>query len=106
MSLDVDLKVRGRTVYSANITHNLNRMAEAAGIYRHVWRPEEIGIEKARDLIVPLLAGVSELLDDEERFRKFDAENGWGRYHHLVSFLSSYLDACVMNPNSTVEACR
>lgn len=29
-------------VYSANITHNLNRMAEAAGIYLALWRPSEM----------------------------------------------------------------
>ena len=33
--------------YSANITHNLGKMAEEAGIYKHLWRPEEIGITKA-----------------------------------------------------------
>jgi hypothetical protein len=34
MSLDVYLiAARPTNVYSANITHNLNKMAEAAGIY-------------------------------------------------------------------------
>ena len=49
MSLDVELfeKIDGvdRLVFEANVTHNLNRMAEAAGFYKEVWRPEEIGIE-------------------------------------------------------------
>jgi hypothetical protein len=30
-------------VFDANITHNLNKMADAAGIYEACWRPEEIG---------------------------------------------------------------
>ena len=34
-------------VYSANITHNLNTMADEAGIYKHLWRPDEIKITKA-----------------------------------------------------------
>lgn len=34
-------------LYDANITHNLNRMADEAGIYEHVWRPEEIGVTTA-----------------------------------------------------------
>ena len=34
-------------VYEGNITHNLNRMAEACGIYMELWRPEEIGVIKA-----------------------------------------------------------
>lgn len=32
MSLDVYLMIDGDCVYSRNITHNLNNMAEAAGI--------------------------------------------------------------------------
>ena len=34
-------------VYSANITHNLGGMADEAGIYEALWRPEEVGIAKA-----------------------------------------------------------
>ena len=41
-------------VYSANITHNLTKMADEAGIYECLWRPEEIGITKAGQLIEPL----------------------------------------------------
>src|SRR5688572_29936062 len=45
-------------VYSANITHNLNAMAENAGIYMHLWRPDQIGIMTASQLIAPLTAGL------------------------------------------------
>lgn len=52
MSLDITLRaVRPVDVFSSNITHNLNAMAEAAGIYRQIWRPEEIGIKTAVELI-------------------------------------------------------
>jgi len=62
MSLDVYLQVpackvceRGpTTVYDANITHNLGEMADEAGVYKHLWRPEEIGLTKAAELIEPL----------------------------------------------------
>lgn len=51
MSLDVYLYVLVDTggaephraeLFSANITHNLSRMAAAAGIYECLWRPEEM----------------------------------------------------------------
>lgn len=52
MSLDITLYTpmcahcgRSGEGYSANITHNLGAMAEAAGIYLALWRPEEIGIK-------------------------------------------------------------
>ena len=107
MSLDVYLcAVRKTSVYDANITHNLNRMAAEAGIYKHLWRPEEIGITKAEQLIEPLTAGLALLDSDPERFRKFDAENGWGRYENLVEFVSKYLEACAANPDAEVSVSR
>lgn len=107
MSLDVYLKeVRLTTVYDANITHNLNSMAEAAGIYKHLWRPEEIGITKAGQLVEPLRDGLALLLSDPERFKEFDPENRWGDYDGLVDFVRSYKAACEENPNATVCVSR
>ncbi len=39
----VDDKEETNEVYSANITHNLGEMADKAGIYYALWRPEEKG---------------------------------------------------------------
>lgn len=107
MSLDVSLEeMRPTEVYTANITHNLGRMADAAGIYMAVWRPEEIGIQIAAQLIEPLTAGLELLKSDPERFKAYDAPNGWGVYKHLVKFVEDYLAACKENPGATVRACR
>ena len=94
------------TAWSANITHNLTRMAEAAGIYEAVWRPEEIGISTAEQLIEPLCKGIALLKSDPERFKKFDAENGWGTYRDFVPWLDRYLRACMDYPTATVRASR
>lgn len=93
-------------VYSANITHNLGVMAEEAGIYSHLWRPEEIGITKAAQLIEPLTAGLARLEADPERFRKLNPHNGWGDYDVLVSFVRNYVLACRENPEADVTASR
>jgi len=93
-------------VYSANITHNLNRMAEETGIYEHLWRPEEIGITKAAQLIEPLRAGLKLLESDPVRFEKFNSPNGWGLYEHFVPFVRNYLRACEENPDSIVRVSR
>ena len=107
MSLDVYLtEVRETTIYDRNITHNLNKMAEEAGIYKHLWRPEEIGITKASQLIEPLREGLALLLSDEERFRKFDPANKWGDYDGLVDFVREYLSSCEENPNASVSVSR
>jgi len=107
MSLDVYLtEVRETTIYDRNITHNLNKMADAAGIYKHLWRPEEIEITKAAQLIEPLREGLALLLSDPERFKKFDPENKWGDYDGLVDFVREYLSACEENPNASVRVSR
>lgn len=104
MSLDISLiAVRPTEIYSANITHNLGRMADAAGIYKHLWRPEEIGITTASQLIEPLKAALVKLRADPDHFRQFDAPNGWGRYQHFVPFVADYLAACQANSDATVE---
>lgn len=93
-------------VYSANITHNLSTMASHAGIYEALWRPEEIGIDLARQLIEPLTAGLGVLLNDPERFKAFNPSNGWGSYDGLVGFVRNYLEACRQFPDATVYASR
>jgi len=45
-------------VFHRNITHNLGKMANAAGIYEALWRPEEIGITQAKQLIDPIMIGL------------------------------------------------
>jgi hypothetical protein len=97
---------RDREVYHANITHNLNKMAEAAGIYKALWRPEENGIDYASQLIQTLADGLTKLKADPERFEKFNASNGWGMYHHFVPFVDAYLKACIQHPNARISVWR
>lgn len=107
MSLDVYLTaVRPTTVYESNITHNLTDMAKEAGIYMHLWRPEEIGITNASQLIEPLKAGIALLKSDPKRFRKFNSPNGWGMYEHFVPFVEDYLAASERNPDAKVSVSR
>lgn len=107
MSLDVWLKaVKEVEIYENNITHNLNEMAEEAGIYDHLWRPDEIGITTASQLIEPLTKGLELLRSDRDRFEKFNPENGWGNYDGLVEFVENYLIACIKNPDAKISASR
>lgn len=89
--------------YSTNITHNLAAMAKEAGIYEHLWRPKEIGIIKARQLIEPLRAGLALMKADPSRFEKHNAPNGWGRYVDFVPWVEKYLAACEKNPDAEIN---
>jgi hypothetical protein len=93
-------------VYSANITHNLGKMAEEAGIYECLWRPEEVGITQAKQLIEPLTHGLRALKNDPDRFMPLNPPNGWGDYAGLTSFVSKYLLACMKYPEATVDVSR
>lgn len=93
-------------VFHANITHNLNTMAEEAGIYQHLWRPEEIGITKARQLIEPLTIGLALMKRDPERFIALNPPNGWGSYEDFVPWIWRYIDACCEYPDAEVSVSR
>lgn len=107
MSLDVSLiKVQPTEIYSRNITHNLGEMAAAAGIYEYLWRPDEIGITTAAQLIEPLEKGLELLRTLPATFKQLNPPNGWGSYDGLIDFVEEYLDACKKNPDATIEVNR
>jgi hypothetical protein len=114
MSLDVYLRTptcpcckrEGTEIFKANITHNLGRMAGEAGIYKVCWRPDEIGILKAAQLIDPLKNGIAMMKADPTRFQKLNAQNGWGLYENFVPWLERYLAACEENPEAEVWVSR
>lgn len=93
-------------VYHGNITHNLNEMAGRANIYMPLWRPEEIGIRTAQQLIEPLTNGLRELKENPEFYKKFNPKNGWGTYETLIEFVEEYLEACKKYPQGKIDANR
>jgi len=93
-------------VYTANITNNLNRMAEAAGIYNALWRPEENNIICAKQLVPILEEALRCLNENPARFKKFNPENGWGDYDGLCVFVERYLRACREYPTAKVRVWR
>lgn len=93
-------------VFDANITHNLTDMAEVAGIYKHIWRPEEVGITFAKELIDPLREGLHKLKSNPDLYKQYNPFNGWGNYEGFVNFVQDYLDACYKYPDSKIKVCR
>lgn len=107
MSLNVYLHaVRKTIVFECNITHNLNRMADAAGLYRAIWRPDEIGIKNAGELVSILEEGLEKLKRDPEEYRAMNPSNGWGTYELLVTCVTEYLEACKSHPDAEVSVSR
>lgn len=113
-------------LFSQNITHNLGKMADKAGLYKPLWRPYQLRPDynipdgdrmaefnfeasvkiKASELIEPIEKGLSELLSKPDYYKQFDSPNGWGAYDNFVPFVQNYLDACKKHPDATVEVSR
>ena len=113
MSLDVTLHIEqcehcghGEATFEANITHNLNDMAAAAGIYNAVWRPDEHGYRRAKDIIKIMSKGLADLKARPGYFRQFDADNGWGVYDNFVPWIQEYLEACERHPEAGISVSR
>jgi hypothetical protein len=134
MSLDVSLNrikyvsydkkkfsVENEELFWANITHNLGKMADAAGIYEALWRPyrlhkdykhfdiddEEYNFEDsvtiyAKDIIDIVETGLRKMKDDPDYFIKFNSPNGWGSYENFVPWIERYLEALKKYPESKV----
>jgi len=110
MSLDFCLGYKNdghyNEVFDKNITHNLGKMAEKAGIYKVLWRPDEHNFVNASDAIDILEKGLKKLKDNPDKFKKYDSENGWGLYIHFVPFVEAVLEACKKYPNALIEVSR
>lgn len=102
----VDARTVTETVFESGITHNLSEMADKAGIYRHLWRPEELNIKKAVQLIDPLEGGLALLKANPTYYRQFNAKNGWGTYENLVKLIEEYLKACRDYPEAVIRVRR
>jgi len=97
---------RSDEISDFNITHNLGLMAEEAGIYGVVWRPEENGIESAGQLIKPLTDAIEAMKSDPERFKAHNPPNGWGNYDGFLAWLESYLEVCEVHPTASIRVQR
>jgi hypothetical protein len=107
MSLDVYLEDQdGEQLYWRNIPHNLNTMAGTAGLYECLWRPDEVGITTAHQLIEPISKGIAFLAAHRHVCEQDNPVNGWGNWEDLYDFCCSYLKACTEHPLSSVCVSR
>lgn len=105
--MSLDFMIMGRaSVASHNITHNLGDMAEEAGIYKVLWRPEEIGIKNTTEALPLLEAGWRRLKGSPEHFKKYNSPNGWGTYDNFVEFVEDVIKSCKEYPDHEIEVDR
>lgn len=87
-------------VFDTNMTHNVGQMADLAGVYDCLWRPEENGFTTAGQMIEPLTKAVEQLRADPEKFIALNPKNGWGSYDTFLPWIEKILAACQEHPDA------
>lgn len=93
-------------LYTRYVTHNLGKMARELGIYEYIWRPDEVDVVRAKQLIKPLGVAIDNIRDRKAHYRTFNPPNGFGTIDGFIDFMIDYLKACRTYPNAFVEVCR
>lgn len=94
-------------LFHLNVTHNLNKMAEEAGVYHAMWHPETFAATPRAYDIEPLLRqGLQSLRSYPERFTAHEPTNKWGTIDSLSNAVTRYLEACRMYPEAVVRVSR
>ena len=111
MSLDISLYTSDTDgnefeAWEKNITHNLTEMADKAGLYKVMWRPEEIEVKNAKEAVPYLITGIKYMLDNKEALEKLNPENGWGSYEGLLNAATEYYQECKKRPSARIEVSR
>lgn len=107
MSLDFELISKNeRVIFDANITHNLNTMADIAGIYKCLWMPNENGYVYAKDIIHPLAKGIYHMMKHPEYYKTFNPKNGWGNFDDFLPWLLRVLAACYEHKDAKIRVSR
>ncbi len=105
--LDLECESCGVGIHeSFNITHNLGAMAREAGVYECLWYPEDNEYLTADNVIIALERGLDRLRTNPEKFKEFDAPNGWGTYKHFLPFVEEVLAACRKSPSASISVSR
>jgi hypothetical protein len=108
------LKKHRETLWKGSITHNLNAMVDAVGIYYALWKPFKLLLgcnvpdgdregEREYEAMFPVYAkdiygrlsfGLDVLKNNPDYFRMYNSPNGFGTYEDLLKFVSEYVQAC------------
>ena len=89
--------------FRRNITHNLGGMFDEAGVYEILWRGDGL---VAKDVLPKLAGALATMRAEPDRFKAFNAENGWGTYDGALAFLSAVVRACEEFPEGVLRCCR
>lgn len=84
-------------VFDENVGGSLEDLSISANLYQYIWYPDDVGIDKASQLLGPLTAG----------YQRLKEHKTWSvQYDRLCCFVSEYITACREHPDATVTVWR
>lgn len=109
MSYDVSFKAKLEGVEQwvdvgpdwINHTWNTSNMIkEVCGSYPSSWKGK-----KCADMLPVLTTACEELKNNGDKYKQFEASNGWGTVETTLHFLDSIRKACEEYPTAVIEVC-
>lgn len=91
-------------IFSLNITHNLNKMADTAGFYKQLWHLE--GITTCEDLLPHIEQGILELESNPTKYKQYSAKNNWGTYEQFIPWLKDLAEKLKIEPKAILYVSR
>jgi hypothetical protein len=92
--------------FRKSVTHNLVPMAKACGCYTYVWRPEEVGIHFAYQMLHMLRSAIKYASSNPKILSEHNPYNDWGNYDVFLMFLQDYLKGCERYPATRIHISR
>lgn len=93
-------------VFEGEVSADLVPIAKKAGIYQHVWHPDELKISRAKELISPIENAIKDMDADMPAFEALNGDDEFGTAKNLKEFLGIYLDACNTYPKAHVRVMK
>ena len=84
------------------------RWRDGKSLYNILWRPDECEppLQKASDIAELLDEALGILIQEKDRLKQYNPENGWGNYYGLFELVHEYRNAARAEPNANIEVCR
>ena len=102
MSLDISINAKRIVqIFEGNITYNLAPM-----YYKCI--DKEKGFEKLNNMsckdALPIIdTAITDMINNEDEYRKLNPENGCGSYEDLLKQLKEIENCCKNNPDGVIE---
>lgn len=97
------IQTRPVEVWDRNVTSNLYAICERLGIEKVVYKPSEIGITRAEELIPHIKKSLQQISENYSELVLLQLQPE-GSVVHLQWMLESYLCACNLYPDAEVRA--